>query len=634
MREFQAGDFVAHYTEKDGIEYLYVAKVENGKLFCCDMEDYHDYAGTDYIFCYTEELKPEEVEYLPPVEASEEDIVKFLRYEQSFEEIFGKVEPRARLKAEKLHYIDAEELLSILQIFKHKYSEKILDEWLRPMSEIMDGVWQFKELKNDEDGYNYLPPMPSLNGIFWQINGRTNIDELIGELLNLMAWQKLPVAERNYDDATKEEYIDLLDSDEMRLKASDKDIALFVQYIEELCAKNNKRALYAKAYSCYGGNRAYRCDWHTSRDLLLKLMELDDNPYLANTLGYIYYYGRCSDGTPDYEAAFYYFSIGAAGGVDESRYKLADMFVRGRGVKENKRIAATIISELYKETLKDVQKMHVDGKFADVAFRLGNYHRDGIYFDQSYDMAYHFYLQASFAIRMRQQAGEQYGDARVAAGIERAINEVLPQTSFTEPVNIIYDFANNLFRNLLNNATRKRQAMEVIIKRENNEFSLCFRVLPRGFDKTPQKFFITVPAAHFCGYLENVTLHTQPTPNYKLKIDGKYFKGDTAKVIFDYIDYGKLYLYGREVLSYSGLCSFKVPSAEMEQKYKFASVVLDNSNKHYDYLCDIPDVQAGDKVIVNVRNEETAATVVSTFEKSKSEMKLPLSKYKPVLRKA
>ncbi len=633
MREFQAGDFVAYNSKNYGIEYLYVVNIEDGKLCCCDLEDYHDYIGTEYI-CGYQDLNPEEVEYLPPVEASEEDIGKFIRYEQSFEDIFGKVEPRERLKAEKLHYIDAEELLSILQLIKHKYSEKIIDEWLRPMSELRDGVWKFRELDNAEDGYNYVPALPSLYSIFWQMDGRTSIDELIGELLNLMAWQKLPVAERDYEDRVKEAYIHLLDSDEMRLKATDKDMALFVQYTDELCEKNNIRALYAKAYSCYGGNRAYRCDWNESRRLLLKLMELDDNPYLANTLGYIYYYGRCSDGTPDYEAAFYYYSIGAAGGVDESRYKLADMFARGRGVKENKRIAASIVSELYKENLKDVQNMRVEGKFSDVAFRMGNYFRYGIYFDQSYDKAYHFYLQAQFAIRMRQQASDQYGDARVAAGIERAIEEVLPETSFDEPVNMINDYANDLFAKLLGKATRKRQAMEVMVKRlDNNEFSLCFRILPRKSEQNAPKFFITVPAAHFCGYLECVTLHIQPKSICPLKINGQIFKGDEAKAVFDYIDYGCLYLYGREVLSYGGPCSFKVPSSDIEKKHKFASIIFDGSIKHYDYLCDLPDIKPGDRVIVNVRNEDTEVTVVSTFEKSKSEMALPLSKYKRVLRK-
>ena len=59
---------------------------------------------------------------------------------------------------------------------------------------------------------------------------------------------------------------------------------------------------------------------------------------IIERIGYIYYYGRCWDGQPQYDEAFRYFSVGAAGGIYESRYKLADMFAKGYGVVQNKNI--------------------------------------------------------------------------------------------------------------------------------------------------------------------------------------------------------------------------------------------------------------------------------------------------------
>ena len=54
---------------------------------------------------------------------------------------------------------------------------------------------------------------------------------------------------------------------------------------------------------------------------LLKLFELERDPYVANSLGYIYYSDRF--GSPDYEKAFYYFDYAAGDGVVEATYKLS-----------------------------------------------------------------------------------------------------------------------------------------------------------------------------------------------------------------------------------------------------------------------------------------------------------------------
>ena len=90
-----------------------------------------------------------------------------------------------------------------------------------------------------------------------------------------------------------------------------------------------------RGYCYYCGTSVYPNDWIKARDAFIEYYQLSGDPYAANTLGYIYYYGRCNGGVPEYDLAFRYFSIGHAYGCYESTYKLADMFVHGYSVVKN-----------------------------------------------------------------------------------------------------------------------------------------------------------------------------------------------------------------------------------------------------------------------------------------------------------
>ena len=121
---------------------------------------------------------------------------------------------------------------------------------------------------------------------------------------------------------------------------------LFKKIVDEECDADNYLAMRIKGYGCYGGDKVFDCDWEASRDLITKLFEADGNPYYANTLGYIYYYGRCNGGEPEYDKAFQYFSVGFAHDVLESMYKIADMFLAGKGCIKSPETSSHIIYNL------------------------------------------------------------------------------------------------------------------------------------------------------------------------------------------------------------------------------------------------------------------------------------------------
>lgn len=195
--------------------------------------------------------------------------------------------------------------------------------------------------------------------------------------------------------------------------------ARYISIINEECEKENIDAMRIKGYSCYGGNDLYECDWEESRKLITRLFEITEYPQYANTLGYIYYYGRCNDGVPEYEKAFQYYSIGAAYDLFESMYKLADMFKGGKGCIKSQRTSDHIIEKLY----PDVRLRFLNGsdaKFADIALRKAAISQRY----EDYSTAYKYYLEADCAIKKRLAKSDFFGNVKVQENITKSLDEV------------------------------------------------------------------------------------------------------------------------------------------------------------------------------------------------------------------
>jgi len=206
--------------------------------------------------------------------------------------------------------------------------------------------------------------------------------------------------------------------------ADEATCAKYREYVEALCSINNVVGLRAKAYACYGnGNRAYACDWRSSEECLLKLMELDNDFWAANSLGYIYYYGRTTNGVPDYDRSFKYFSVAALYGIHEAIYKLADLCLKGQGVPMRCLEGAEhILSWLYNEQLRPLfLQGSFDCKLADVSLRLGNLElTKALEHNLPTDNAYWYFVEAKYALERRAEL-HYYGDASVAAAIEKGL---------------------------------------------------------------------------------------------------------------------------------------------------------------------------------------------------------------------
>lgn len=520
------------------------------------------------------EMALDRLQYEPPVRVSASDLRKFSRFEMRYEEL-KQGRPFADLDIPETYQIVPEDLKEAVLNF-HKYDlseEEFADEYFWKLwDEIYNGV-EIETALNGPDGDSVeVSSAPNRYTVFsnaWEIflqkfefgTEDVSLDDVITEVQTWEDNKDKPLSERVFTRTQKKDFLDFWNDD--RLASADGEtIAVYRKILDGFCEENDTEALKTKAYACYGnGNAAYGQDWHASLACLLKLMELDPDPQTANTLGYMYYYGRCTDGVPEYDKAFYYYSIGAAGWYYESRYKLSDMFLHGYGVAKNPKAAAALIWELYGDQIKKIRDGQFGCNFADVALRAGNIHKDGIDCNPNPDAAFYYYLQARYAIKMRMLSEDNYGDQKVAAGIEQAIAEVLPETHFTKPRNTVH-FTHMYF--LLQNGLRRKHVMEMKIQRRSDtDARLTFHIVPYENEKYPPKLFVTVPSAHFSGLLEKVNVTARHIETFDIP-------EDTDVVRFDYLDWNGFYLYGKKVAEINADFVFTVPK-NTGKKYFVAS---------------------------------------------------------------
>ncbi len=233
-----------------------------------------------------------------------------------------------------------------------------------------------------------------------------------------------PVGERRFADWQMRSFIGRWDSVAKLAQADGETLVLFRECVARLLRSEDETALLAKAYGCYSGNAAFSQNWEESCRCLTILAERYENPNAANSLGYIYYYGRCNNGVPQYDMALRYFTVGAMCGVMESRYKIADMLLFGRGLPQNERAAMNVYYEVYRDCHEEFCSGEYWSSFADAALRYGKaLMDDDLYMYGDDESPYEVLLKARYAIRERIKHDERYGDRKV----ETSINEALEQ---------------------------------------------------------------------------------------------------------------------------------------------------------------------------------------------------------------
>ncbi len=305
---------------------------------------------------------------------------------------------------------------------------------------------------------------------------------------------------KEYSEEEKRKLITDYMDDEAIKNADEETLSLLRLFIREGVSAGWKEALEAMAYSCYGGNRLFELDWEMSRDCLLKLVEMDEDPFYCNTLGYIYYYGRCNGGVPQYDEALKYFTVGAFSGIFESRYKLADMLQGGLGVPKNQAAATSIIMRLYEENIEIFENEEFDCKFADIALRMGRIYEEGLSGAKDNELAYAFYMQAAYAIKKRRERFEEYGDDRVEQKISEGFmrtRDKLEEDYFTDEIRLNHPGP-------IGDMMEDAAGLDVHLWFEKGHYYLKATRIVTAHD--PQKYLLTLPSVDFCELVDSIEM--------------------------------------------------------------------------------------------------------------------------------
>ena len=634
-REFQKSDFVRlQKPYKDEFEYGIVTEYDAEKQICTLLV----INNGDKI-----DLPEGEIEYLPPVVFTEELLKKLIRYEYTFQDYLKAAQVDGNWKCEDVYEFTLDDMIAAVDnLLKKNADKEELCNWAELVGSSLEDYFENSEdVQYDSSrtfmGYLY-PACDSTmadciysaltNGGYYGDVGSdpepVDLPLIKEDIQNYR--QDKPMREYMWSTANKLYALKLTDDDKLR-SLSPEEIGILRGLLLEFSMKDNPTAIRKLGYCYYGGNRLFPCNWPKSRDCFEKLMRMDavsdeNKCRYANTLGYIYYYGRCNGGTPEYEKAYRCFTLGAAGGMYESMYKLADMYQNGYYVPKNTRAASALVSMVYEQNYDLFIKGQYDCKFADAALRMGNLSRD--------DDAYYYYTLADFAIRKRLKY-DRYGDERVLSNIQKELMRMREEHPLKDRSTFKFNSLPNVLIRLMDKFSCKFD-----VKMLESDLEVTATRLPQPGQKVPVPIFECYPEYGFCRLTDSVTFTAHIAGDAPLDMgasasfiaDGIARDGVNNKPRYRFTHHGE------EVFAFTASqITYTLPEDNAEGKAvrTLVSVVFAPGGREYDYICDLRGVKPGDRVIVDANGEEQVVTVTRVYQMALDDMPLKVDKYKKVL---
>lgn len=139
--------------------------------------------------------------------------------------------------------------------------------------------------------------------------------------------------------------------------------------------------------------------------------------------------------------------------------------------------------------------------------------------------------------------------------------------------------------------------------------------------------FLTIPAIEMCGMYEKFAVILKTDKVIHENLFGK-------TILVDKIGYNNFMYDNKIVLELNNDCVFeiKAPAKKQEKTYRIASVCFNEGGRLYDYLCEDECIKENDTVNVFAGGEEKAVRIVRILTKKESELSLPVSKYKRIMK--
>lgn len=438
----------------------------------------------------------------------------------------------------------------------------------------------------------------------------------------------------------KQRFIRQADEAMYERTASQRDIDFFRKFTDELAAADDEMALAIKGYQAYEGTAAYGQDFSVSFALISRAFDLTGDAGFANTLGYDCYYGRVNGGVPEYDKALKYFTYGAAVGVTESVYKLADMLAGGLGIHQNKRAAYNLICSVYEGAKEEFCRGAWGNPFADIALRMGRASEEGWDGYGNPETAYVYYLEAEYAIRKRLSQRDFFGDGKVAQGIREGLSRVR-QVLQVEPVpDVQEEVVAGLWPADMERIFASAASLQLRIRESGKKtYRLELRRSREGKDSQPGKLLFALPLYEYCELANKLTLEVTVSKAPDMPLD-RWLYVDSCRPVFKgnrdfpkYEFYDGHYKVGTIFSKAGPYLVLERHNGGDQTVYHMASVCFVQGGQLYDYICDDPAIAPGDRAVVETPQGESVVQVVRLYDCRARDLLLPLARYKHLGRK-
>ena len=573
-----------------------------------------------YINLYDEEFDQYEL-----VDLNKSDLQKAVSSYEDYQESFFYDDEEGTLYLYRLvdgpYHITVDDMLGIIDSLikdEYEWDAEEIRLWMDDLERNLNFEPIFLPRKNlnvddflfDDDDYLVSLIRKKLEKLN-KVDTIGDLENLQKAVLDILDKRNTP---RKLRQHSKEALSFILENIDLDMYSSKEKIDFYKKNIVKLAKEDVQFAMKELGYCYYEGSHGFETDFGESLYWLDKYYELTKDPFVANSIGYIYYYGRTTEGVPQKDKAFQYFAIGTlAGGSIEATYKLSDCYLKGYGTPINYQAAYNLVSGMYDECYERFLEGD-NNKFADIALRMGNFYRDGIYVRRDLKKALEYYLIARVAIHRRLLADNEYiGDRNVAFSIYHNIEEVsgllryergIDETCFVLPDELEYVSVTEDGKYKIKQIS-ENQCL-IIIKRKGNK-----------------KFCFSLPEASCAAVVDEARLFVQFS--YIAEEDLEILK--KGKVLAFYIELKTLKAFVEFDKDTTMVCvdldevRFIPPESSAGTLYKLYAVEFLPHSRIYEYLSN-DDLHIGDTAFAG-ENEVIVKDIKYLYG---DELPLPLSK--------
>lgn len=471
------------------------------------------------------------VEYLQPEYMSDEQIRKYYRYEEYYDEVAHR-NNFLNIKGIEDFDVTLEDLECALTNFDKTHDFQHFKEfWVNNMYQLL--VRQFKQMVPSCNLYSQYSAhrrfLDELSSILNKSASSTNedlrymMDYLHDNLFDNIQNLNVPPEKRYYRKRDVEYFI-FICSTTNALKFSDQDtIETFKYLITKELEEHNPFAYIASARMHIYPNPAFDVDYAFAKEKLEYLAHNFHGGFSIDAmdlLGDLYFQGYLNDGQPNYEKAFLYYNMATINHHQMAPGKLVRMFYEGLYVPHSDYTAFSIIESVSNDMIAHfLKEFDADNSLPEIMLYKAKLLEDDLHDYNVWYQAYYYLLQADFYLKMRRNIDvpECFSDTRKQ--IDDYLAVIRNSSHYADlKQNPLANLQQILEFNTLNNG----HIFFETIEDKNGKFMTFKRDLKTEMHldnegdeyDTPTRIFVVVPEMDFAGFVDELKVEIEDNYNF------------------------------------------------------------------------------------------------------------------------